>query len=128
MYNRLIHDFDKIDFTLDETLETDREDVAWAKDPSAIKDLWRRLLKNSILSERIGSDDSDEKIIETLSKRFKNQLNRLKQTKSEDAFRIFINALAESYDPHTQYFSPIQIQRDNISIHFIIIPDMNYYC
>ncbi|MBF0264140.1 MAG: carboxy terminal-processing peptidase [Gammaproteobacteria bacterium] len=116
MYNRLVFDFDKIDLSLDETLETDREEAAWEKDDQAVRDLWRRLLKNNVLSEKINAKDSDEKIIETLSKRFKNQLNRLKQTKSEDAFRIFINALAESYDPHTQYFSPRVSENFNIQM------------
>jgi carboxyl-terminal processing protease len=103
--NRIENDYDKIDFTIKETLETDRENSKWAKNKSELQDLWRKQLKNIIISMKLNDKETKE-IIKTLSKRYLNQLNRLKQTKSEDAFRIYINALAESYDPHTQYFSP----------------------
>lgn len=108
MLNRIENNYQQINFTLNETLETDRENTDWAKDKKQLQSLWRKQLKDIFISMKLNNKgEKDEKeIIETLSKRYKNQLNRLKQTKSEDAFRLYINALAESYDPHTQYFSP----------------------
>ena len=49
---------------------------------------------------------TDEEIEDTLDRRFRNQLNRVKQANSEDAFEIYMNAFTQIYDPHTQYFSP----------------------
>jgi carboxyl-terminal processing protease len=113
--NRIENNYQKIDFTVNEVLETDREEAAWAKDKVQLQDLWRKQLKNIIISMKL--NDKDEKEIKkTLSKRYINQLNRLKQTKSEDAFRIYINALAETYDPHTQYFSPRVSENFNIQM------------
>ena len=89
----------------EEQLQTDREKAPWMADHAGLEALWKKQLKNIILSMRLNEKDNKE-IRETLSKRLKVQLNRFKQTKSEDAFRTYINALAESYDPHTQYFSP----------------------
>jgi carboxyl-terminal processing protease len=105
MLNRIENDYNQIDFTANEMLETDRENSDWSKDKTQLQNLWRKQLKNLIISMKLNDKDKKE-IIKTLTKRYKNQLNRLKQTKSEDAFRIYVNALAESYDPHTQYFSP----------------------
>jgi len=103
--NILENDLEKLNYDSDEELETDRENIAWEKNSDALKALWTRQIKNSILSMKLTDKDDDE-IKKVLLKRYTNQLNRLKQTKSEDAFRIFMNALAESFDPHTQYFSP----------------------
>ncbi|MFK5984921.1 MAG: carboxy terminal-processing peptidase [Pseudomonadota bacterium] len=115
MLNRINHDYGKINLTLDEQLETDREEAKWAINHNELEDLWRRQLKDTIISMKLNDKDNKE-IKKTLNKRFSNQLNRLKQTKSEDAFRIYINALAESYDPHTQYFSPRISENFNIQM------------
>ncbi|MFK5894763.1 MAG: S41 family peptidase, partial [Pseudomonadota bacterium] len=115
LINRIENNYKTIDLTLDEVLETDRENANWAKDKVQLQNLWRKQLKNIIISMKL--NDKDEKEIKkTLSKRYINQLNRLKQTKSEDAFRIYINALAENYDPHTQYFSPRVSENFNIQM------------
>ncbi|MCG8432732.1 MAG: carboxy terminal-processing peptidase, partial [Gammaproteobacteria bacterium] len=43
---------------------------------------------------------------QTLDKRYRNFLRRARQVKSGDVFDIFINAYANTMDPHTEYFSP----------------------
>jgi carboxyl-terminal processing protease len=103
-----------IDFTIDETLETDRKDSPWPGDAVAMDDLWRRQLKSSALNLRLAGKEPEE-IAPLLERRYRNQLNRYGQFTEEDVFQIFINALAMSYDPHTQYFSPRA--EENFSIH-----------
>ncbi len=103
--NLLENEYDKLDFSKDEELVIDRENMPWPANQKEQNDLTRKQLKNLIISFKLAGKD-DKEIRELLIKRYKNQLNRIKQTNSEDAFRIYINALAESYDPHTQYFSP----------------------
>ena len=39
-------------------------------------------------------------------KRMDNQLNYFLQTRNEDVFNIFVNAIASIYGPHTNYMSP----------------------
>ena len=68
-----------------------------------------------VLNQKLSGNDND-KIKETLIKRFKNQLNRVQQTASQDAFQIYINALTQTYDPHTQYFSPRVSENFNINM------------
>jgi carboxyl-terminal processing protease len=103
--NLLENKYAQLNFKRNEKLLTDRKDQPWPADKKALQNLTRKQLKNIILSFKLAGKD-DKEIQELLIKRYKNQLNRLKQTDNEDAFRIYINALAESYDPHTQYFSP----------------------
>lgn len=103
------------DFALDETIETDREQAQWPADKEALDDLWRRRLKSQILSLRL-SDKTPEETAETLTKRIRNQIKMLKRNKSEDAFQVYMNAFASTYDPHTQYFSPRTSENFNINM------------
>ncbi|HAG93296.1 MAG TPA: tail-specific protease, partial [Gammaproteobacteria bacterium] len=96
---------DALDFSKDETLERDPEKSHWAKSHAELDDLSRRRLKDTIITMRL-MGKADEEIEETLQRRFRNQLNRVNQANSEDAFEIYMNAFTQIYDPHTQYFSP----------------------
>ena len=106
---------EQFDFTADEQLETDRRQAAWPATPTAQRDLWRRALKSRVLSGRLAGE-SAETIAEVMAKRTKNRLRRIRQTRSEDVFRDYINAFTGTYDRHTQYFSPRQSQDFNISM------------
>ena len=103
--NLLENNYDTLDFTKHEKLILERDKLPWPANIKEQNNLTRQQLKNVIISFKLAGKD-DKEIQELLIKRYKNQLNRIKQTNNEDAFRIYMNALAESYDPHTQYFSP----------------------
>ena len=107
--------FDKLDFTKNESLLVKREDQPWVKSIDEMNQLWKKRLKNDVLNLKL-TDKETKKIKEILGKRYDNQLSRLTQTKSEDAYRIFMNALTLSYDPHTQYFSPRATENFNIQM------------
>jgi carboxyl-terminal processing protease len=104
---------DKLDFSRNEKLAIGREDLPWAKSTQELDQLWRKRLKNDVLNLKLSGKEAEE-IQQTLIKRYTNQLKRIKQTKSEDAYRVYINALTLSYDPHTQYFSPRATENFNI--------------
>jgi len=106
---------DKIDFTVDETLETDREKATWAKDSAALDDLWRKRVKDEVLRLKLANKEP-KAIQELLIKRYKNQLSRLEQTRGEDIFQAYINAFAQTYDPHTQYLSPDNAENFDINM------------
>lgn len=106
---------DKIDFSIDESFETDREKAQWAADEQALQDLWRKRLKDEVLRLKIAN--KEPKAIETLLiKRYKNQQKRLQQTRSEDVFQAYINSFAQTYDPHTTYLSPDNAENFDINM------------
>ncbi|OEC59682.1 carboxy terminal-processing peptidase [Pseudomonas sp. ENNP23] len=106
---------DTIDFTVDETLETDREKATWAKDRAALDDLWRKRVKDEVLRLKLANKEP-KAIQELLIKRYKNQRSRLGQTRGEDIFQAYINAFAQTYDPHTQYLSPDNAENFDINM------------
>ncbi len=106
---------DKIDFTSKETLLVDRKDAPWLKSTAELDDLWRKRVKDEVLRQKIAGKDCKQ-IQETLTKRYKNQLARLGQTRAEDIFQAYINTFAMSYDPHTNYLSPDNAENFDINM------------
>lgn len=106
---------DQFDFTLDEELIIDRENIDWAAGPQDLDELWRKRLKDAVLNLKL-TDKEPEKIQELLVKRFKNRLTRARQTNSEDVYQLYMNSFTKTYDPHTQYFSPRTSENFNINM------------
>jgi carboxyl-terminal processing protease len=93
------------DFGAQESFEFDRDDAPWAADRAALDELWRKRVKNDVLSLRLAGK-ADEAIAETLRKRYSSLFRRTAQLNSEDVFQTLINAYTTAIDPHTAYFSP----------------------
>ncbi len=106
---------DSFDFNRDESLLVDREKAPWAKDKAALDDLWRKRLKDEVLRMKIAGKQP-KAIQDLLVKRYRNQLSRLEQTRSEDVFQTYINAFAQTYDPHTNYLSPDNAENFDINM------------
>ncbi|VVO17405.1 carboxy terminal-processing peptidase [Pseudomonas fluorescens] len=106
---------DKLDFTVKENLLIDRKDAPWLKTTAELDDLWRKRVKDEVLRMKI-SGKEPKAIQELLTKRYKNQLARLDQTRAEDIFQAYINTFAMSYDPHTNYLSPDNAENFDINM------------
>lgn len=93
------------DFEKDEYLVFDREELPWAKTSEELDQVWRKRVKNAALNLKIAGKEDDE-IAEVLRKRYQRIQKNVAQSQSEDVFQVVMNAFAESFDPHTNYFSP----------------------
>ncbi|MCG8426190.1 MAG: tail-specific protease, partial [Chromatiales bacterium] len=87
-----------LDFSIDEEYVFDREDQPWAKDRKALNDVWRKRVKNDILNLRLRKK-SEEKIVETLTKRYENIRRRTHQLSANDVFQTFLNAYTLQLEP-----------------------------
>lgn len=96
---------DQFDFTREESVELDRADAPRPATNAELEALWRLALKGRVLGGKLAGDSLAE-INDTLAKRAKNNLRLIRQTRSEDVFGLFMNAFTQTYDKHTQYFSP----------------------
>ena len=103
------------DFSTLEKFNTDRKETDWFDDVDEMDNYWRKKIKNAVLNLKIlGKDWESNK--ETLEKRYKRFRKTINQFNSEDVFEIFINSYAELYDPHTNYFSPVNADRFEINM------------
>jgi carboxyl-terminal processing protease len=95
----------EFDYQQDEYYQADRQKAPWAKDTKELDDLWRRFVKNQALSLKL-SGKSWTDITKLLKERFSRQAKNMAQFDSEDVFQIYLNAYTQTFDPHTDYFSP----------------------
>ncbi len=98
-------DANAFDFERDERYMFDRTDADWLPDRAALDDLWRKRIKNDILSLRLAGKD-DAEINKTLKRRYEGIARRVTQMESEDVFQAFVNSFTLSVEPHTSYMSP----------------------
>lgn len=100
-------------FKTPEWIENRKETSAWYLDADSQKKHWQKTFKNDVLNLVLADREPDQ-IKDLLLKRYKNRLVRLYQTQSEDVYRLFLNAVAQIYDPHTTYYSPRASENFNI--------------
>jgi len=106
---------EQLEFSKDEYILTDRSKEPWAKSTEELDDVWRRRIKAAVLAMKLDGTSVNE-AKENLTKRYKNQLKRTLQARSEDAFSTYMNAFTTVYDPHTTYFSPQSSENFNINM------------
>lgn len=106
---------DALDLDDDETILVDRSKAEWARNEDESNELWRKRLEDAVIAMRLDGTD-DETIVERLQQRYNGQRKRLEQSTSEDVFQLYVNALAQVYDPHTTYFTPHTSENFNINM------------
>ena len=104
-----------MDFTIDESYMWDRDEIKWANSEEELNEFWRQRVKNDYLRLRL-ADKDDEAIIETLDDRYANLDRRISELNSDDIFQFFMNAFAQSIEPHTAYMSPRSSENFEISM------------
>ena len=109
------NDLESLTFDDEETVLVDRGEAPWAADEAALDTIWQRQLKNAVLSMRL-NDSSLDDIRTRLTRRYESQLKRINQNTPEDVFQVYINALTQTFDPHTNYFTPHNSENFDISM------------
>lgn len=94
----------EFDFDVHEEFHVDRSDSDWAQGVEGLNEIWRKRVKNDVLSLRLSGETPDE-IREILGKRYRS-ITRRSQLDAEDVYQLFINAFMSTLEPHTKYLSP----------------------
>jgi len=123
-YNDILNS--PFDFNIEETLNTDFEELEYAGGISELITIWRKRLKLSTLDgfvtkkiiqdEKESSDDSEKELksdLELEVESRKSILNNLKDffdfnddLERKDWFSIYLNSIVNQFDPHTVYLAP----------------------
>jgi carboxyl-terminal processing protease len=103
------------DFSLQETINLDRDSRSWMANEAETDNYWRKRMKDSLLRLVLSGKEPDA-ARELLRKRYANQLKQLARQDADDAVQGFINVLAGIYDPHTSYLAPRTLENFNISM------------
>ncbi|MFH1923088.1 MAG: carboxy terminal-processing peptidase [Planctomycetota bacterium] len=112
------------DFTVDEEIIRDPDEVAYAQNEAEARDRWRKRIKFELLTMKADSLESKEgeeggpfdrdEAVAKLRKRYTSRFLRAHQTDREDLLEIYLSALTTAFDPHTAYMSPDSLENFNI--------------
>jgi carboxyl-terminal processing protease len=117
---------DDFDFTANEAVMLSRKDAAWPKNRNEASDLWRRQIKEAVLSETLRRElltklskeqakpdpgEADRSPKEKVSLRYKRFLSSVKDVDDEEVANYFLSSVARAYDPHTDYMSFREMNR-----------------
>ena len=95
----------KFDFSKREAFFFDRENASWMTSSHALDRYWYKRVKNDYLNEKLAGK-KDKEIRELLTNRYNYSKRRIVQSKSQDVFNFYMNALLQTVEPHTSYMSP----------------------
>ncbi|WP_303312027.1 carboxy terminal-processing peptidase [Hymenobacter sp. BT730] len=114
------------DFTTEESVETDSDKSTFAADKAAQREQWRKFLKYETMvriSEMMDAQaKKDPKVASAepnrtpaemeaearkrVLKNYDDKFSDLLQNDANDRLALYANTIANTYDPHTEYFAP----------------------
>lgn len=111
-----------IDFSKNETFETDGKKLSWAKDESELRSRWEKWMKYEVLSrmhdelntqekpDYVGEKKSYDTIEAETRKKvldiYDRWFKRLQKADRNRRMEAYLNAFINVFDPHSGYFSP----------------------
>jgi carboxyl-terminal processing protease len=111
---------DSFDFTKDEAFSYDRKKVAQPADLDAAKVLWRQQLKYEYLQEKLAGKKDDD-LVKTLDRRSKRIVETMKKLDDKAVLELYLEALAQVYDPHSDYMGPEQLKSFEIAMKLSLV-------
>lgn len=112
---QLKNKLESFSFEKDQRFYADRREMDWPAATGELDVYWQQRMTHELLS-LMDADKSVKEARDLLVRRYENQLNRIRQTNSDDIFQSFMNAFTTSVDPHTNYFSPKRSESFNIQM------------
>lgn len=119
---------DPFDFTIEERVTTNTDSLRYAEGIEGLQERWRKSLKYSTLLRYIGMVETEEldeatfhpdiekKARESVEQNIDRWLDRVDDLDRENYLSRYINAVINVFDPHTEYFPPLEKENFDIGI------------
>ncbi len=105
------------DFTVDEDMVFDPDDIPYAKEGPEMYDRWRKRIKYELLDMSTDKTPLEGKAAQDkIVKRYHQLSKRMKQTDHDELLEIYLTALTTAYDPHTTYMSKSSLENFEIQM------------
>jgi len=132
------------DYTQEEEVNTDYEKTPYANNTAELKDRWRKQIKLSTLASltdkldfekkkdslsktdqsKLKKEDLEPKSFEKLEQETRENAKKsldevytfMSELTREDYFGIYLNSIAENFDPHTSYLAPEDKEKFDVSM------------
>jgi len=104
-----------LDFTIDETMLSDRDLAQYPKTVAEARDRWRKRIKYELLMLKADEEEGQE-ALDKLSRRYHSLSKRMHQTDTDELLEMYLTSISMSFDPHTSYMSPSTLKNFEIQM------------
>ena len=104
-----------IDFKGSATVELSRQKSSWPKDDAEADQLWRGRIANELLQEHL-SEHPIEPPAQLVARRYDRLARNVHEEDKDEQMKLFLDALAQAYDPHSEYLSKADMKNFSINM------------
>ena len=104
-----------IDFKRNATVELSRQKSSWPKDEAEADQLWRGRITNELLQEHL-SEHPIEPAPQLVARRYDRLARNVHEQDKDEQIKLFLDALAQAYDPHSEYLSKADMKNFSINM------------
>jgi carboxyl-terminal processing protease len=105
----------QIDFKNDATIEMSRQKSPWPKDEEEADSIWHGRIVSELLQENL-SEHPIEPGPKLVAKRYDRLARNVHEQDQEEQVKLFLDALAQTYDPHSEYLSKADLKNFSINM------------
>lgn len=104
-----------MDFKNDATVDLSRQKSPWPKNQAEADQLWRGRIANELLQEHL-SEHPIEPAPQLVSRRYERVAKNVHEQDKDEQMKLFLDALAQAYDPHSEYLSKADMKNFSINM------------
>jgi carboxyl-terminal processing protease len=104
-----------IDFKSNGAVELSRQKSSWPKDEAEADQLWRGRIANELLQEHL-SEHPIEPAPQLVARRYDRLARNVHEQDKDEQIKLFLDALAQAYDPHSEYLSKADMKNFSINM------------
>jgi carboxyl-terminal processing protease len=104
-----------MDFKSDTTIQLNRQKLPWPKDDAEADQLWHSRIENELLGEKL-SEHPIEPGPTLVARRYDRLVRNIHEEDRDEQVKLFLDALAQAYDPHSEYLSKSDLKNFSINM------------
>src|SRR5438876_8385619 len=104
-----------VDFKNNGTIELSRQKAPWPKDEAEADGIWRGRIASELLQEHL-SEHPIEPGPQLIARRYERLARNVHEQDREEQVKLFLDALSQSYDPHSEYLSKADLKNFSINM------------
>jgi carboxyl-terminal processing protease len=121
-----------IDFSKNEKVELDGDKKPYAANDVELADMWRKMVKYEVMTRLVNKLEDKEKgkdavkdkseaelqkaALAEVVKQYNDYFKRIKKLKRNERLSTYLNAAINVFDPHSEYFEPVDKQNFDIGM------------
>ena len=103
------------DFKGNDSIELSRQKATWPKNEADADELWRGRIASELLQEKL-SEHPIEPGPQLVTRRYDRIARNIHEEDRDEQVKLYLDALAQTYDPHSEYLSKADFKNFNIQM------------